>query len=316
MMRILITGASGFIGSFLVKALKNKHKVRVLIRDKLGEIEGTKGIEIAKGNLTDTESLEKATKNIDIVIHCAALHKKVNYKHLHNANVTGTENLLRACEKNRIKKFIYLSSITTFGSIEKANEKSGRNPESDYAKTKLLGEKIAERYMKKTFPVTILIPSLVYGPSKRAGSSQWFRYIKKGYFRIFGKGGNKIEVIHISDLVRAIILTLNNKKSNNNTYIISGQTTTLNEFTNKIAEAENVRKPRHIPEWLAYATGFFLGIISKIAGKDMPLTITKIRNMTRSRSANISKAKKELGFKPQVSLDEGIKSNVRLLSLE
>lgn len=317
--KILITGATGFIGSYLTKELIKKYKARVIVRENsdLSELNELKkqhnaNLEIIYGNLLDKSSLEKAMKGIDMVIHCAALHGNYAYKQMYNANVIGTKNLLEICGQNRIKKFVYFSSATTFGKIENGDEKSARKPETDYAKTKYLGEQVCDELIKKKeLPITILIPPLVYGPHKRANMIKWFKYIKKGYFMIFGDGNNKIEIVYIDDLVGAVLKVLKSKKSNNEKYIISGQTTTMDKFADAIAKAEGAKKPKHIPLLLAYAAGLFLGIISKITGKDMPINVTKVKNMSRNRSLSISKARKELGYKPKVSAEKGIIKTVK-----
>lgn len=316
-MKILITGATGFIGSHLAKALAKNNKISALVR-KNSDINELKKLKtgIAYGNLNDVNSLCRAVKGNDVVIHCAALHGNYSYRQIYEANIIGTENLLKACEKSSVKKFIYFSSATTFGRIEGGNEKSKRSPETDYAKTKLLGEKIAGDYMKKKLSVTILIPPLVYGCHKRASMIKWFRYIKKGYFLIFGNGKNKIEVVYIDDLVDAALRAVKSKKAANQKYIISGQTTTMNDFTSEIAMTLKVRKPRHIPKSIAYALGFFLGIIQMITGKDMPINATKVRNMSRSRSLDMSKAREELGYRPKTGIKEGIRKVIYWMGKE
>lgn len=316
MNKILVTGGTGFIGSFLIKTLIRNNTIRALVRktsniSELRDLKKNKKLEIVYGDLNNFESLDRATKNVDTVIHCAVLHGNFTYNQLYNTNVIGTKNLLEACEKNKIKRFIHFSSAVTFGKIENGNENSPRNPETDYAKTKYKGEIIIREYMKKNiFPITVLIPPLVYGPHKRSNMIKWFKYINKGYFMIFGKGNNSIEVLYIDDLIKAVLLVLKNKKNEMQTYIISGQTSTMNEFTEVITNIERVKKSTHIPIWLAYSIGFSLGAISKILKFDPPISITKVKNMTRSRSLDISKAKKELKYEPKVSIHKGIEKVV------
>lgn len=311
----IVTGASGFIGSFLVKALiKNKRKVRALVR-KTSDVEELRkmeksGLEIIYGDLNDFQSLEKAIKGIHTVFHTAALLGDLPYKKLKEINVEGTRNLLEACKKNKIKRFIHFSSATVFGPIEKGNEESKCNPESNYGKVKYDTELVVKEYVNK-FPITILRPPMVYGPNARANMTKWFKYIYKGYFMVFGKGNHFIEPIYIDDLVDATLLVLKNKESENKVYVIAGQGCTMNEFVNTIAKIEGVKKPVHIPVWLAYLLGFFVEVTSKILKFESPLTRRKVKNMTTSRSLDISKARKELGYEPKVSIEDGIRKTVQ-----
>jgi len=315
MNKILVTGAAGFIGSFLVKALvKRKENITALVRKTsdpkaVKELQGL-GANVVIGDLCDKESLEKAVKGMEAVIHCAAVHNE-NYEDLKSNNVDGTKNLLDICLKNNVKRFIHISSAVVFGKIKDGTEESKCNPESPYAKSKYEGELIVKEYIGKGIAATILRPPIVYGPHPRANMIQWLRYIKKGHFMIFGNGTNNIEVVHVDDVAQGVILALNNKKSINQTYIISSPTITMNEFINLIARIEGVKKPRHIPIWFANLLAIGFALLSKITKHKPPLTRIKIKNMTRDRSLSIRKAKEELGYEPKITVEEGLTGMIK-----
>jgi nucleoside-diphosphate-sugar epimerase len=304
--KFLITGATGFIGSFLVNELIKKEKdITVLVRNtsdkKVINEFIKKKIKVVVGDLRLKDSLYSAIKDRNIVIHCAAIHD-YRPKDLKATNINGTKNLVEVCVKKNIKRFIYMSSATVFGSVKNGNEKSKPSPESYYAKSKLCGEKI----VKKEMDYTIISPPIVYGPHKRASLIKWSKYIKKGYFIIFGKGYNNVELIHVSDVVNAVISSIYTKKSIKQTYVISTDTISMNKITNIISKELNVHKPIKIPISLGYSIAFFLTFVYKIIKKKSPLTITNVINMKRDRNFICDKAKKELGFEPKIKIKEGI----------
>lgn len=309
--KILVTGATGFIGSFLVKELiKQREKITILARNSsdpniITEFKNL-GIKVVFGDLRIKDSLREAVKDQEIVIHCAGIHD-FEYPELKATNVDGTRNLLEVCWDKNIKRFIHISSATVFGQVQNGTEESECRPESAYAKTKYLGEQIVQEYMEKGIKSTILRPPIVYGPHKKASLVKWSTYIYRGYFLIFGNGNNHVEIVHVNDLVKVIIAVLNNNNNENKIYTISSQTTTMNELTNLIADTLGVRKPKHIPLMIAYPSALIITFLSKIIGRKSPLTKTNILNMSRDRSLSFKKATLELGYNPIVNKEEGIK---------
>ena len=312
-MTILITGATGFIGSHLgEKLLKKKEKIRILAR-KTSRADWLKkqGVEICYGSLEDINSLTKATKNVKIVYHLAAMlgSPEITYKQLYNVNVKGTQNLIEACTKNKVKRFVLISSVAAMGPAKHmADEKTKCNPVTDYDKTKYFSE-IAVRKSKLDW--TIIRPTMVYGPREIRNKAKMFRLIQKGMFFIIGNGKNLMSLVYVDNLVKGIILAGESKKSIRQTYIISDRNPyTMNEFITTIARQENVKTPIHLPVWIAYIGAFFFRIF-RIFGLPQILSKDRIKNMTMNHSFNISKAIKELNYNPETSLDEGVRRTVQ-----
>lgn len=209
-MKVLVTGGTGFIGSHLVDLLVEKnYNVRVLVRkgdvhpaydDKVNqeilEHEKNLGVEIVYGNLLDKKSLEKACEGIDIIYHLAAIARQ--YEGLptqvyYDINTFGTKNLLDACLKNKVKRFVYTSTKDACGPSldgKPLTEKTILHPVIVYGKSKLGGEILSLYYYKKFgLPVTIIRPPLIYG-ERYPLLARYFRTVKKGIFPIFGSGKN------------------------------------------------------------------------------------------------------------------------------
>lgn len=312
-MTILITGGTGFIGSHLVSSLLEKgKKVRVLVR-KTSRTDWLKkqGVEICYGSLEDINSLTKATKDIEIVYHLAAMlgSPEVTYNQLYEVNVKGTENLVRACEKNKVKRFILISSVAAMGPAKHmADEKTKCNPRTDYDKTKYLSE-LAVR--KSNLDWAIIRPTMVYGPGEIKNKAKMFRLIQKGMFFIIGNGKNLMSLVYVDNLIKGIILAGESKKAVKHTYILSDKHPyTMNEFIKTIAGHEKVRTPIHISVWIAYFWAFCFKLL-RFTGIPQLLSIERIKNMTMNHSFDISKAINELKYEPKISLDEGIKRTVQ-----
>ena len=312
-MTILVTGATGFIGSHLIdELLKKKEKVRILIR-KLNKDEKLKqhGLEICSGSLENIDSLTEATKDVKTVYHLAAMlgGPDVTYRQLYNTNVIGTENLIKACVKNNVKRFVYISSVAAMGPTKNmADETTKCNPKTDYDKSKYFAELAVK---KSGLDWTIIRPTMVYGPGEIKNKAKMFRLIQKGHFFVIGNGRNLMSLVYIDNLVKGIVLAGKSKNAVKQTYILSDKRTyTLNEFVETIARNENVKMPMHFPLFIAYIGALFFRILSifkipRLLSKD------RIKNLTMNHSFDVSKAIKELKYDPKITLDEGVRRTVQ-----
>ncbi len=321
---ILITGASGFVGSHLAEELSKKEKkIRVLVKDgNLGNINGfsdeiKKKIEIVNGNLLDKASLLKALNGIDKVFHLAAIGRPMNIpKQMYfDVNFQGTKNLLEACKENKVKKIIHISTISVFGfSRDRTalNENSPKLPVSDYGESKKMGEEFAIEFCRKNkINLVIVRPPMVFGP-RDTQFLKLFRLINTGFFPLLKKGKAKIEFCYVKNLVNGILLADKHGKNLEAYNISDGKIYTIKEVFSEIARQENKKLfPISIPVWLVKISGLFLASLFSLFGKKAPFNSGTAEWMSKDNSLDITKAEKELGYKRVIPLEESIRETVK-----
>lgn len=340
-MKVLVTGGAGFIGSHLVDLLVDKGEdVRALVRkgevhpkytddNRLDILEHVKslGVEIVYGNLLDKPSLEKACKGVDVVYHLAAIaHEYVGLptKVYFDINATGTKNLLDACIKEKIERFIYVSTIEAIGPSpdgKPLTEESKPNPVCIYGKSKLEGEKISLFYAKKFgLDVVIVRPPMTYG-DRSPLLARFFKNVKRGIFLIFGGGENLFEFCYVGNQAYGIWLAGEKGKSGE-TYFISEGSYRIKDVVKAAGEVMDVNlKIVYLPKFVGYTVGFSCELVSKI----FPFSPFRVKETGRpyiSRRTvwwttadryicSIEKARRELRYEPPFTLKEGLKKTIK-----
>ena len=316
--KILVTGAAGFIGTHLVRALiKEGHQVKALAResDRTDELEAME-VDLIKGDLNNPESLAKAVSGIDAVFHLAGVLGKFGIpKDVYlQTNVEGTKNLLKICLASNIKHFIHCSTAGVLGPYRDKpfDESQPYNPTNIYEKTKCQGEILARDYSAKGLPVTVIRPEFAYGPYDQH-TLQMFRAIQNKRFFIIGGGQNTLQPTYIDDLIGGFLLCLDNPAAVGQTYTIAGNNPVkLEYFVSVIAENLGVKLPGiKIPVWLAAAAAHVLVFLAGIFKFNPILTKSRLQFFTENRGCLIDKAKKELNYRPKFSVEEGVKKTIK-----
>lgn len=308
-MKILVTGATGFTGSHLVKRLLQEgHKVRCLVR-KMGSGPIFSGCDIVIGDIRDRQSVEMAMSGIDIVFNIAAIFRTWGLPEevYYETHVEGTRNLLDAALKNNIKRFIHCSTIGVHGSIKNppGNEASPFRPGDIYQKTKLEGEQLAIKY---PLPVVIIRPAGIYGPGDMR-FLKLFRAIAKKRFIMIGNGKTLWHPVYIDDLITGFILAMTTPNIEGQAFIIGGpEYLSLNELVNYIANSLGTSIRRiNIPAWPIQILGSSCELICKPLGITPPIFRSRVDFFTKTRAFNISQAKELLGYKPTYDIITGIR---------
>jgi nucleoside-diphosphate-sugar epimerase len=319
-LKTLVTGATGFIGKHLVKALVEQGRyVRCLVRkssdtDYLQEL----GVELCYGDLLNKDSLKNAVKDVSIIYHLAGEVFSTRPRDYYKINVDGTQNLLKLCSSENIEKFIYLSSIAAVGPNRKTgellNETTPYKPITPYGISKYKTEEIVSDFSERYgLPVIIIRAPTVYGPGVNTASRVFLFLdrIDKGLYRIIGDGTNLISLCYIDNLINGILLAEEKQVSGYSTYFIADHKPyAIKEMAQKIAENLNTTISKFcIPVWIAKITGFIYPFL-KLKKSKTPISKYMIKEIAHSWACDISKAKQELGYNPMIDFNQGIRKTV------
>lgn len=310
MMDALVTGATGFIGSNLVKELlKRDYKVTCLAR-KTSDLRSLEGLDVSViyGDCTDKDSLMRLPVNFSYVFHLAGLTKAKKEEDFFAANANGTENLLDCLSKNAqvVKRFLYMSSLAAAGpSLDGTPlyETAEPRPVSVYGASKLKGE-LATLAYKERMPVSIIRPPAVYGPRDR-DFFLFFKMVGRGFYPYWGKC--YYSLVYVDDLVRGLIMAAESHEAEGKIYFLSDGGIYSNEdIVNEIMQVMDTRAVRmKIP---AFIMKFIANAGEKLADGPTIINLDKLREIKHSHwTCNSKKAENELGFIPKVKLKEGIK---------
>jgi nucleoside-diphosphate-sugar epimerase len=326
MEKALVTGGTGLLGGHLVEQMvKRGYKVRVLARrtSDIKHLETT-GAEIVYGDIEDYDSLSAAARGMDFVFHAAARVSPGwgSWTDFENNIVKGTVNMLNASVECGVKRFIYISSATVVGKAatrDKAADENApcevelhRDSYYDYAKS-LAEQQVLEYYKQGKIWVTVARLAPLYGPRCRLLTDRIYRYVK--LFPVLpGKGDSKLSLIYITDVVDCVLLAANNEKAGGQIYNIAPiEAVTFRCLINSMACAMGKSEVRlRVPLSVVYVSAAVIeGWGRLIRSEKAPfLTRSDIKFIRGGVHIDGSKARKELGWQPKISIEEGCRQYV------
>ena len=310
-MNTLITGANGYIGSHLVnQLLENGHSVNALI------FEGTdasvlenKPVKIFTGDVRSCESLERAVAGCETVFHLASLVGIWNKNPglFHKINVEGTENLLRVCRKNGVRRVLICSSCGIFGPskngefVDETNFGSAQLTDP-YEVSKYRQVELGKRHLKQGFEVVFVYPTRVFGPGIRSEGNSLTAILEgvaNGTWRIIlGSGRNVANYIFVDDVVQGMLLAME-KGENGEGYILGGSNVTYEQLFGLLQDiAGRQIKLTRVPYPMLRIVAFFEKIRAKITGKRPFITAHAARKYTSDWRVSTQKVRRLLGFQP------------------
>ena len=323
----LVTGATGLLGSHIVEQLREANQpVRALVRTtsdtrRLDEW----GVEKVFGDVTDPASLAEALKGIRTVYNVAA---KVGdwgpWRDFLAVSIEGTRNMLDAARDAGVQRFLHVSSISAYGHPdgkglvldETAPLGVKLHRWSYYSRAKAEAERIAwEYYRRGDVPLTVVKPSWLYGPRDRASMPRLVRAIRAGKGKLIGDGANRLNLTYAGNEAEGCILAATNEKAVGQSYNLAcdGEIT-QREYFNKIAACLGAPPvTRKVPYRLARSAAFWMEFFGRLFRRKSPPLVTRYSVWLIGRQCFFSsdKARRELGWKPAVSYDEGVERSVK-----
>jgi nucleoside-diphosphate-sugar epimerase len=314
--RVLVTGATGFTGGHLARSLAaSGDRVSALVRENGAAAQrlAADGVALSIGDLRDPVAIARATAGIDVVYHVAAIYRQAGVSNdtYRAVNALAVRDVVEAAARNGVKRVVHCSTVGVHGDVERppANEDAPLAPGDVYQETKLEGERLArEAGPRLGIEVTIVRPTGIYGPGDRR-LLRLFRGIARRRWFTLGAGEIYYHLTYIDDLVAGFRLCGEHPAAANRTYILAGgEVTTLNALVGLVAEGAGVPAPTlHLPVWPFWIAGAACEAICVPLGIEPPLYRRRVDFFTKSRAFDISRARAEVGYAPQIGLREGIR---------
>ncbi len=318
----LITGATGFVGSHLAEAcVQRGYTVRALARagsdTKLLE---TRGVTIVRGDLADSHVFPEALQGVRVVFHCAA---KVGdwgpVEDYRPINVESLRNLLNACRALPLERFVHFSSLGVYAArhhhgTTEAEPLPSRHMDG-YTQTKVEAEQLALAYQRDHgVPVVVLRPGFIYGPRDRTVLPRLLDNLRAGRVRYLGGGGRAMNTIYVGNLVEAALLAAEAPNVVGQVFnLTDGELVSKRRFIEGIADGLGVPRPKgSVPLWVARLLAWWMESSARRRNDPQPprLTQGRLKFLGLNLNFSIEKAKRELGYRPQFTFDQGLAETV------
>lgn len=317
MKKVLVTGATGFLGKYLIEELlNNDYEVVAQGRKEnvLSDIKEKYNAQILKCSLDEIKNVEL---KVDYVIHAAALSTVWGkWEDFYNSNVVGTENVIDFCKKNNVKRLVYVSSPSIYSAkCDRLNIKEEdfdkNNQLNFYIKSKILAENLINSNEDDKLEKVIIRPRGLFGIGDTSIIPRLIKANRKIGIPLFNDGKNIVDITCVENVATALRLAIESEKAVGRTYNITNSEP--REFKNILEELfEQINEP---PKYLKINLNLMYGVSSVIEFiyklfhiyKEPMITKYNICTLGYSQTLNIEKAKKDLNYIPKMTLSEGIK---------
>lgn len=317
MKRVLVTGATGFLGKYLVEELiNNGYEVVAQGRKEniLNNLKEQYKVNILKCSLNEIKNIDM---NIDCVIHAAALSTVWGkWQDFYDSNVLGTENVIKFCLKNNVRRLIYVSSPSVYSAkFDRFNIKEEdfdkNNKLNFYIKSKILAEDLINKIDNQKLETVIIRPRGLFGIGDTSLVPRLINANSKIGIPLFNDGKNIVDITCVENVAYSLRLAMEKEEANGNIYnITNGDPTEFKNILDKLfTELEERANYRKMNINLMYFVASVIELFYKLFRiyKEPMITKYTIATLGYSQSLNIEKAKKDLDYNPKITLEEGIK---------
>jgi nucleoside-diphosphate-sugar epimerase len=315
-MKVLVTGGTGFTGKALVRRLLDAGHEVVALDYK----EGIKtdelrrwGARVVIGSVADRAVVDECTRGAEIVHHLAAAFRELNVpdSYYWEINVQGTRNVLEAAAREGVRKFVYCSTCGVHGNVDHppANEDAPIAPADYYQQTKYEAEPLVQQFGARGMKTVILRPAAIYGPGDPERFGMIFRRVKTGVFPMFGSGKVFYHPLYIDNFIDVFMAVMQTGVGDGGTYLIADKEyVQIEDLVRRVARAmgTEVRIP-HLPIGPVIALGHLVEKVCKPFRITPPIFPRRVDWYRQNRAFDISRAERELGYRPAVGLDEGLR---------
>lgn len=325
-MKVLVTGAAGFLGGHLVDMLLERgDEVRALVRpiEDVKRLQELKRVEIVHGDLTDPESLKQAVKDIECVYNVAAKTGPWGPEQLYwNVNVRGVVDLVEAAMEAGVRRVVHTSSITVYGHhlrglvTENYPFHAEDNP---YSRTKIASERLLHNLVQdRGAPVVIVRPGWIYGPRDSASFARFVEMVESGKGFVIGTGHNVVPLVYVRDVAQGLICAGDaGDEAVGEAYTISDDMrVSQGEYLNTIADFLGVPPvTRHLPYRPLYTAARSAELLWSSLGRrnaaPPPVTTYGITLLGGDQLFSIDKARRQLGYAPAYDLMQGLNEGIK-----
>lgn len=322
-MKVLVTGANGFTGSHLVKALERRGDAVVGLVRKSSNLKRLSGcnVQLVYGDITDRDALKTAMTGVDWVFHTAAYVELglVDAPAMERVNVEGTRAVMEVAQATDVKKVVYCSTIGVFGDtqgrvVDETFQREQADFSSAYDRTKYEAQQIVDRFAAQGLPVVSILPSGIFGADDPHFGPVIQQFLK-GKLKLWAGGERITGIVHVDDLVTAMILAAEQGKPGEH-YIISAGDLTTREMFAILSQETGVPVPNEAPKPLVRLAGNLLDPIGRLFKWQPPLSRERVHYVyDRCVRVDATKARTELGWQPR-SVSQTLKEIVQLMAAQ
>jgi nucleoside-diphosphate-sugar epimerase len=320
-MKALVTGATGLLGSHVVELLLERgERPRAFVQpgQSTDTFAGT-AVDVRSGDVRDTAALAAAMEGMDCVLHCAARTGPWGIEDEYNStNVRALETLVHVASAAGVRRVVHVSSITVHGNdVRGAADETApfRVEPNPYSRSKVAGERLLQKLiMNDGAPVTIVRPGWIYGPGDAASFARFATKLRDGRMIVIGSGENHVPLIYVTDVAHGVLRAAEADGAEGRSYLlVNDEVVTQRDYLSAIARELGVAVPRwRIPYRLGVMLGAGLEIGSRMARRRQPPPLMRygVQLLGGENRFSIERARRELGFSPQVPLAEGVRRSV------